>query len=68
MTVGWSPADLGLARGRPDSRGLAEALRTAIRDGRLPAGARVPSTRALARELGVARGTVTRAYDQLITE
>ncbi|KAA5833406.1 PLP-dependent aminotransferase family protein [Saccharopolyspora hirsuta] len=68
MTVGWAPADLGLARGRPDSRGLAEALRTAIRDGRLPAGSRVPSTRALAQELGVARGTVTRAYDQLITE
>ncbi|MER7012394.1 PLP-dependent aminotransferase family protein [Saccharopolyspora sp. NPDC000359] len=68
MTVGWAPADLGLAPGRPDSRGLAEALRTAIREGRLPAGSRVPSTRALAQELGVARGTVTRAYDQLITE
>ncbi|MDA3624992.1 PLP-dependent aminotransferase family protein [Saccharopolyspora oryzae] len=68
MTVGWSPAELRLDQGRPDSRGLAEALRAAIRDGRLPAGSRVPSTRALAQDLGVARGTVTRAYDQLITE
>lgn len=53
---------------RPDSRELAEALRAAIRDGRLAEGARVPSTRELARSLGVARGTVTRAYDQLATE
>ncbi|WP_010315456.1 PLP-dependent aminotransferase family protein [Saccharopolyspora spinosa] len=70
MTAGWSTSlDLHLDRvGRPDSRKLAEALRTAIRDGRLPAGSRVPSTRALATDLGVARGTVTRAYDQLVTE
>ena len=54
--------------GKPDSRKLAEALRTAIRDGRLAAGSRVPSTRSLAQDLGVARGTVTRAYDQLATE
>ncbi|MGW5643127.1 MocR-like pyridoxine biosynthesis transcription factor PdxR [Saccharopolyspora sp. NPDC003752] len=70
MTVGW-PASLDLHldwAGRPDSSRLAEALRTAIRDGRLPAGSRVPSTRALAQDLGVARGTVTRAYDQLVTE
>ncbi|MEY8041969.1 PLP-dependent aminotransferase family protein [Saccharopolyspora cebuensis] len=68
MAVGRS-LDLHLDwAGRPDSRRLAEALRTAIRDGRLPAGGRVPSTRALAQDLGVARGTVTRAYDQLVTE
>ncbi|GAA0504732.1 GntR family transcriptional regulator [Saccharopolyspora subtropica] len=68
MTVGWS-ASLDLDQAcRPDSRRLAEALRTAIREGRLPAGSRVPSTRALAQELGVARGTVTRAYNQLVTE
>ncbi|MFR9730879.1 PLP-dependent aminotransferase family protein [Saccharopolyspora sp. MS10] len=54
--------------GRPDSHALAEALRAAIRDGRLAAGSRVPSTRALAHDLGVARGTVTRAYAQLGTE
>ncbi|GAB2657500.1 PLP-dependent aminotransferase family protein [Saccharopolyspora gloriosae] len=54
--------------GRPDSGALAEALRAAIRDGRLAAGSRVPSTRALAHDLGIARGTVTRAYVQLGTE
>ncbi|QUH06469.1 PLP-dependent aminotransferase family protein [Saccharopolyspora erythraea] len=54
--------------GRADSRGLAAALRTAIRDGRLPAGSRVPSTRALAQDFGIARGTVTRAYEQLVVE
>ncbi|WP_263249852.1 MocR-like pyridoxine biosynthesis transcription factor PdxR [Saccharopolyspora rosea] len=66
MTAGWS-SSLDL-HPHPDSRGLAEALRTAIRDGRLPAGSRVPSTRALAHELGIARGTVTRAYNQLVSE
>ncbi|MCI2417110.1 PLP-dependent aminotransferase family protein [Saccharopolyspora sp. K220] len=70
MTAGWSTSlDLHLDWvGRPDSRKLAESLRTAIRDGRLPAGSRIPSTRALAHDLGVARGTVTRAYNQLVTE
>ncbi|MFC5238098.1 PLP-dependent aminotransferase family protein [Pseudonocardia zijingensis] len=48
--------------------GLELALRTAIRDGRLAPGARLPATRALAEELGVARGTVTAAYGQLVAE
>ncbi|GAA5121141.1 MocR-like pyridoxine biosynthesis transcription factor PdxR [Pseudonocardia adelaidensis] len=48
--------------------GLEVALRTAIRDGRLAPGARLPATRALADELGVARGTVTAAYGQLVAE
>jgi GntR family transcriptional regulator/MocR family aminotransferase len=71
VTVGWSSSGLDLHVdwvGRPTSRDLAEALRRAIRDGRLSAGARMPSTRALAQDLGVARGTVTRAYDQLTVE
>ena len=38
---------------------IEEALRRAIRDGRLAAGTRVPSSRVLARDLCVARGTVT---------
>ncbi|NUS06523.1 MAG: winged helix-turn-helix transcriptional regulator, partial [Nonomuraea sp.] len=54
------------ARGR--RRGLEDALRAAIRDGRLPPGTRLPSSRALAAELGLARGTVTAAYDQLTEE
>ncbi|MGZ4442364.1 MAG: MocR-like pyridoxine biosynthesis transcription factor PdxR [Nocardioidaceae bacterium] len=47
---------------------LEAALRAAIRDGRLAAGDRVPSTRALAGQLGLSRGTVTAAYDQLVAE
>ncbi|SHN36799.1 MocR-like pyridoxine biosynthesis transcription factor PdxR [Actinacidiphila paucisporea] len=47
---------------------LARALRTAIRDGRLPAGAAVPPSRALAEELGCSRWVVTEAYGQLVTE
>jgi GntR family transcriptional regulator/MocR family aminotransferase len=48
--------------------GLERALRDAIRTGRLSAGARLPSTRALATDLGVARGTVVEAYAQLAAE
>jgi len=43
-------------------------LRERIRSARLAAGARLPSTRALARELGVSRGVVTEAYGQLAAE
>ncbi|NIJ11077.1 GntR family transcriptional regulator/MocR family aminotransferase [Saccharomonospora amisosensis] len=56
----WDP-DTGRA-------GLAEALRLAIRAGRLPRGAMLPSTRALAADLGIARGTVTRVYTDLAAE
>jgi GntR family transcriptional regulator / MocR family aminotransferase len=48
--------------------GLEHALRAAIRGGRLPAGTRLPSTRALAADLGWARGTVAGAYAQLVAE
>jgi GntR family transcriptional regulator/MocR family aminotransferase len=44
------------------------ALREAIRTGRLPAGTRLPSSRDLAAQIGVARGTVTLAYTQLTAE
>lgn len=49
-------------------RQLAEALRNAISRGELAAGERLPSTRALAESLGVSRGTVTEAYEQLMAE
>ena len=52
----------------PRRRALETALRAAIRDGRLGAGTRLPSTRALATDLGVARGTVVEAYTQLEAE
>lgn len=44
---------------------VADTVREMIRDGRLIAGDPLPSTRALAAELGVARGTVVTAYEQL---
>jgi GntR family transcriptional regulator / MocR family aminotransferase len=43
-------------------------LRTAILTGKLRGGLKLPSTRALTRELGVSRNTVLNAYDQLIAE
>lgn len=69
MTVSESSSDLYL-NWRPETgrHGLAEALRRAIRDGRLQPGGAVPSTRALARDLGLARGTVTRVYADLTAE
>jgi GntR family transcriptional regulator/MocR family aminotransferase len=48
--------------------GLERALREAIRSGRLAPGARLPSSRALAADLGLSRGTVTAAFDQLVAE
>jgi GntR family transcriptional regulator / MocR family aminotransferase len=47
---------------------LEHALRDAVREGRLQAGARLPSSRSLAAELGISRGVVTAAYEQLVAE
>jgi GntR family transcriptional regulator / MocR family aminotransferase len=47
---------------------LEDSLREAIRGGRLVGGARLPSSRALALDLALSRGTVAAAYDQLIAE
>ncbi|MEJ6004456.1 PLP-dependent aminotransferase family protein [Paucibacter sp. AS339] len=47
---------------------LHEALREAIRSGKLPAGSRLLASRALAAELGWARNTVIYAYEQLASE
>jgi GntR family transcriptional regulator / MocR family aminotransferase len=52
----------------PRRIGLERALRDAIRAGRLAPNTRLPSSRALAAELGVARGTVAAVYDQLVAE
>src|ERR1700722_1801554 len=48
--------------------GLEAALRNAVRTGRLPAGTALPSSRALAKDLGIARNTVVDAYGQLVAE
>ncbi|GAA2215743.1 hypothetical protein GCM10009850_112110 [Nonomuraea monospora] len=58
--------ELSVSGGR--RRALEEALRQAVGDGRLPPGTRLPSTRALAAELRLSRGTVSAAYDQLVAE
>ncbi|MGH3338175.1 MAG: GntR family transcriptional regulator, partial [Propionibacteriaceae bacterium] len=47
---------------------LEERLREAIRSGRLEPGERLPSSRELARALGVSRGLVTECYQQLNSE
>lgn len=47
---------------------LRAALLDAIRLGRLPTGTRLPASRVLARELGVSRGVVVDAYEQLAAE
>ncbi len=60
MTI--DPADLARLPG-PRYRALAEAIAAAVRGGRLEAGARLPTQRALAHRLGVTVGTVGRAYE-----
>jgi GntR family transcriptional regulator/MocR family aminotransferase len=56
------------ADGRGLRRSLYEQLRAAILDGRLLPGAKLPGTRQVASELGLARNTVVGAYDLLIAE
>ncbi|MFC0623410.1 MocR-like pyridoxine biosynthesis transcription factor PdxR [Kribbella deserti] len=72
MAESWTTLrELLLARGQlgaQPGRGLESALRTAIRTGRLRTGERMPSSRDLAAQLGIARGTVTGVYRQLLAE
>jgi GntR family transcriptional regulator/MocR family aminotransferase len=72
MPESWATfgVDLHLERDTAAGRraGLERALREAIRDGRLAADTRLPSSRALAADLGLSRGTVSAAYDQLVAE
>jgi len=71
--VSWTSSGLDFLvcldrSGRGFGAALQQAVRDAIRSGRLQPGHPVPSTRALASDLGVARGTVVEAYEQLIAE
>src|SRR4029078_12575143 len=72
MTAGATDLFLRLDRADSAPEGLARQiyaqLRAAILDGRLRAGDRLPPTRMLARELGVARLTVATAFDWLQAE
>lgn len=47
---------------------LERAIRAAVDEGRLPPGAALPPSRALAETLGVSRWVVTEAYGQLVAE
>jgi GntR family transcriptional regulator / MocR family aminotransferase len=47
---------------------VAAELRSAIRSGRLAGGERLPASRDLARDLGISRGVVVEAYEQLVAE
>ncbi|WP_235580890.1 PLP-dependent aminotransferase family protein [Pseudorhodoferax sp. Leaf265] len=62
------PLALALDRAAPTAltEQIAAGLRSAIEQGRLAPGARLPSWRDLASQLGVARGTVRAAYETLI--
>ena len=73
MPVQWARGgpDLLVALDReagPLGRQIQDQLRAAIRDRRLGAGERLPSTRRLAELLGVSRGTVVDVYEQLLAE
>jgi GntR family transcriptional regulator/MocR family aminotransferase len=74
MAVQWAGLGpellLRLDRGGAEPLGsqLERELREAIRGARLVAGERLPSSRELARELGVSRGLVQECYAQLLAE
>jgi GntR family transcriptional regulator/MocR family aminotransferase len=72
MAAGAADLFLNLDRAESALEGLTRQiyaqLRAAILEGRLRAGDRLPPTRALARELGVARLTVATAFDWLRAE
>jgi GntR family transcriptional regulator / MocR family aminotransferase len=53
---------------RPLNQQLYQGLRTVILEGRVPPGMRLPSTRALATDLGVSRNTVLDAFERLTGE
>src|SRR5271166_489992 len=71
MAKAWaiSGVDLHLElAGHRVRAGLETALREAVQAGRLAPGTRLPSTRALAADLGIARNTVAEVYSQLTAE
>jgi GntR family transcriptional regulator / MocR family aminotransferase len=71
MSSAWATSgiDIHLDPAGPGVRaGLENALRAAVQTGRLRAGVRLPSSRVLALDLGIARNTVANAYGQLVAE
>src|SRR5436190_4082304 len=71
MARTWAISGVDLHLDVPATRvraGLETTLRDAVRTGRLAPGVRLPSSRQLARDLGLARNTVAEAYGQLVAE
>src|SRR5437016_2643089 len=68
QTWATSGVDLHLDTGGRVRGAVESALRDAVRTGRLEVGVRLPSSRSLAGDLGVARNTVAAAYAQLVAE
>ncbi len=66
--VPFTSLHLDARRSAPLHRQLYAEIRGAVLSGRLAAGARLPSTRSLAADLGVSRNTVAAAFDQLMAE
>jgi GntR family transcriptional regulator/MocR family aminotransferase len=61
-------AGLDPGPGQPASARICERIRTAITSGALALNARLPSSRTLAKDLGMARNTVDSALDQLVAD
>lgn len=62
------PIEVDRTSTQPIHRQIYEWLRAAILRGDLPSGTRLPPTRMLAAQLGVARSTATAAYEQLTAD
>ncbi|MET7282332.1 PLP-dependent aminotransferase family protein [Kribbella sp. NPDC005582] len=60
--------ELQRSGGAPLHQQLESGIRDRIREGRLRAGAVMPSTRSFAEDLGLSRGVVVEAYQQLVAE
>ena len=52
----------------PLVRQIYRQVRAAVLSGALPAGTKLPSSRAMATRLGIARASVVAAYEQLLAE
>ncbi len=68
--LGTSASEIGIDREdrEPIQSQIARQVRALVLSGRLKPQTRLPSTRALSDELGVARATVVEAYEQLASE
>lgn len=71
MAQGWADSGLDLhllVDRRRKVASLEEALRDAIAEGRLGGGTRLPPSRTLAVDLGIARNSVAEVYSRLVAE